>query len=88
MVKPPNQEPEARRKGYMELLRKSIFFWVGLSIFWFELALNLIFYAILIILVIGLLWISIFTAVSTSFLWLPMCLICAPLLMTVAILLR
>ena len=74
--------------GFFKLLRTSILLWIGLSIFWFELALNLIFYALLVGLVIGLLWLSIFTAISTSFLWLPLCLICAPLLMTVAILLR
>ena len=72
----------------MSLLKTSIFIWAGFSLFWVELALNLILYAILISLVIGLLWIAFFTAVSTSFLWLPMCLICAPLLMTVTILMR
>ena len=72
----------------MSLLKTSIFIWAGFSLFWVELALNLILYAILIGLVIGLLWIALSTAVFTSFLWLPMCLICAPLLMTVTILVR
>ena len=39
-------------------------------------------------LVVALIWLSVVVAVSTSFLWLPVCLICLPLLTSVAILLR
>lgn len=72
----------------MEYLRTGILGCACFSILWLECTLNVIFYAIIIGLIIGLVWLSIFTAISTSFLWLPMCLICAPLLMTVVIMIR
>ena len=71
-----------------ELLRGSIFFSIGLFFIWLEQALNLTVTLFLIGLVVALIWLSIAVAVSTSFLWLPVCLICLPLLTTVAVLLR
>ena len=76
------------RNHCRDLLRTSIYVGIGLTIFWLEQALNLIFTVFLISLVVLLSWLSIFIAVSTSFVWLPLCLICIPLLTTVAILLR
>ena len=67
------------------LLRTSILIWAGVSFFWVELALNLIFYTILIGLVIGLFWVALTLATLTSPVWMPICLITAPLLLTVAI---
>jgi len=61
---------------------------IGLFIFWLEQALNLTVTLVLIGMVVALIWLSVFVAISTSFLWLPVCLICLPLLTTVAILLR
>ena len=67
------------------LLRTSILIWAGISFFWVELALNLIFYAILIGLVIGLFWVVLTLAMMTSPVWMSICLISTPLLLTVAI---
>lgn len=69
-------------------MRYSVLLGSGIVIFWIEQTLNLIVCTSLIALVIGLLWFSLFVAFSTSFLWLPLCLICLPLLVAVAILLR
>ena len=90
----PKQPKQAQAKGCSErvrcreLLRGSIFFSIGLFFIWLEQALNLTVTLFLIGLVVALIWLSIAVAVSTSFLWLPVCLICLPLLTTVAVLLR
>ena len=83
-----NNQQRRERTRCRDCLRSSIYIAIGFGVFWLEQALNLIVSLALIVTVISLIWVSIIIAVSTSFLWMPMCFICLPLLMTVMFLIK